>query len=93
MKRYTVHRVDHVTRKKVAVGCIVERRGTSRELRQNFLALQAEARELFGGEGGDAIRIVLEFLKPAAVPEERAGGHCRDDGHHEAGFRREIDGP
>lgn len=71
MKRYIVHRLDHVTRKKVAVGCIVERRWTSRELRQNFLALQAEARELFGG-GSDAVDIVLECPGSAAFPEERA---------------------
>lgn len=72
MRRYFAYRLNIATRKKEAVGCIVERRRTERQMRQNFLALLAEACELFGEGDGDRIEIVLEPPKAAAGSEARA---------------------
>ena len=76
MRRYTVYRIDHATRKKEAIGCIVDRRRTGRETRQNFFALLVETRELFGQGKGDVISIDLEspISKRSAIEEGNARG-------------------
>ena len=62
MKRgYTVYRVDYVTGKKEAIGCILERRG--RERGKNLMSLLVESRRLFGRGSSDAIHIVLDSPK------------------------------
>lgn len=62
MKRgYTVYRVDYVTGKKEAIGCILERRG--RERGKNLLGLLVESRRLFGRGPSDAINIVFDSPK------------------------------
>lgn len=62
MKRgFTVYRVDYVTGKKEAIGCILERRG--RERGKNLMNLLVEARKLFGRGLSDAINIVLDSPK------------------------------
>lgn len=66
-----VYRMNKTTRKKEAAGCIVDRRRTQGELRQRFVALLVEARDLFGEGQGDEIEVVLEPLAPAAVPKAR----------------------
>lgn len=71
MRRYTVYRVRHSTRKREVIGCIVDRRRTEREMRQDFFALLSEARELFGEGQGGRIEIVLQS-PPAAARDKRA---------------------
>lgn len=59
MKRgYTIYRVDYVTGKKEAIGCILERRG--RERGKNLMSLLVESRRLFARGPSDAINIVLD---------------------------------
>ena len=58
---YTIYRVDYVTGKKEAVGCILERRG--RERGKNLICLLMEARRLFARAPSDAINIVLDSPK------------------------------
>jgi hypothetical protein len=60
-KGYTVYRVDYVTGKKEAIGCILERR--DREMERNLMGLLVEARKLFGRGPSDAINIVLDSPK------------------------------
>jgi len=62
-RRYTVYRADYVTGMKEPIGCIDERRRTGREMQQNFLALLAKAREIFGEGPGEGIDIVMNDPK------------------------------
>lgn len=55
---YTVYRMNYVTGKKEAIGCILERR--EKESRKNLLDLVAEARRLFGKGTSESIHIVLD---------------------------------
>ena len=74
MKRgYTVYRVDYVTGKKEAIGCILERRG--RERGKNLMNLLVEARRVFGRGPSDAINIVLD--SPKNSHEIREAGFAR----------------
>lgn len=61
MRRYTVYRMNCTTRKKEAIGCIVDRRRMGRETRQNILALLLQVRELFGQGTGEEISLELVF--------------------------------
>jgi hypothetical protein len=67
VRGYTVYRVDYVTGKKEAIGCILERREQEKERRWrgNLLDLLVEARRLFGRGNGEAINIVLDSPKGA----------------------------
>lgn len=70
MRRYTVYRMNRSTRKKEAVGGMIDRRRTEREMRQNVLSLLAEARELFGEGQGETIVIAPVTKKPPAASND-----------------------
>lgn len=58
---YTICRVDYVTGRKEAIGCILERRGGVRG--NNLMGLLAEARRIFARGPSDAINIVFDSPK------------------------------
>lgn len=70
MKRYTVSRVDYVTRRKEAIGCITERR--ERDRGKNLLALLVEARRLFGRDVAESIHIALDCRTDPGGRKEEA---------------------
>jgi hypothetical protein len=69
-RRYTVYRTDYVTGVKDAIGCIEERRKGVRDTRRNYLALLAEAREIFGEGPNGGIDIVMNHPNKKERSEE-----------------------
>ena len=69
-RRYTVYRTDYVTGMMDAIGCIEERRKGVRDTRRNYLALLAEAREIFGEGPNGGIDIVMNHPNKKERSEE-----------------------
>ena len=63
-KVYRVYRVDYVTKMRIPIGTVMERRNTARAA-SNHLGLMKLARQMYGETPEDQVRIVLGEELPA----------------------------